>query len=170
MTFPSLFFFNLNTHFKPMDLYPGGKLVSAHVLFFSMSSSSAWPLATSSQLLPHSKFSTPRLRATLTHRDLTLLQVYLHKFQELNFFDLPSVVDPHVLSHELSYSREFITHFGVIGDDMCGHVGVIVGVLSRSVACSSSSKGVNSVTVCLLLPMLHQSHIFSSSNMKYLRT
>ena len=40
MTFSSLFFFNLNTHFKLMGLCPDGKLVDAHVLFFSIASRS----------------------------------------------------------------------------------------------------------------------------------
>ena len=40
LTFPSLFFFNLNTNFKPMGLCLNDKLVSVHVLYLSMASSS----------------------------------------------------------------------------------------------------------------------------------
>ena len=60
--------------------------------------------------------------------------------------------------------------FGVIGDDMCGFVGVVVGALSRFVMSFSSSRVVNSVTICLLSPTLHQSHFFSSSNTTSLLT
>ena len=74
-----------------------------------------------------------------------------------------------MLSSELSYSRGSITPFGITGDDMCGLVGVAVGELSRSIASPSSSRVVNSVTVCLLSPTLHQSH-FSSSNTTSLLT
>ena len=52
--------------------------------------------------------------------------------------------------------------FGVTGDDMCRIVGVVVGALSRSVGSPSSFRVVNSATVCLLSPTLHQSHFFSS--------
>ena len=77
-----------------------------------------------------------------------------------------------MLSPELSCSRESITHFGVTVMtcvDLLG-IGVVVGELSRSVASSSSSRVVNSVTVCLLSPTLHQSHFFSSSNTTSLLT
>ena len=54
-----------------------------------------------------------------------------------------------MLSLKLSCSREFITSFGVVGDDMCGLVGVIVGALSRFVGVPLLPEVVNSVTVCL---------------------
>ena len=59
---------------------------------------------------------------------------------------------------------------GVTSDDMCGLVGVSLRGLSRFVASSYSSRVVNSVTMCLLLPTLHQFHFLSSSNTTSLLT
>ena len=47
---------------------------------------------------------------------------------------------------------------------MCELVGIGVSALSKSATSPSSSREVNSATVCLLSSMLHQSHLFSSSN------